>query len=280
MLEGLDAITWADSPTAWGADTPVLIRALASPDRSVRAAALERLHTTIWHQCSVYLVSVKAVPFLIELLGHETVADKHAILRLLADLGANDPASYLGNPGKFWDVATFSTWEEEGRRAETDPADVFGWTTAAVRDGSEVYAPLLAHDAARVRATAAYVLGFVGCPADAMAERVRLRLAIEADPSARASLILALAMLGLGTKPNPDVRLFEAALSSPDAPLLRIAAAAALAWIHRGDLCAEARATLTSAAGSSLRADADGFPWRNGDVSGLARQILEELDAH
>lgn len=85
MLEGLDAIDWGSLSHAYGgaSDVPGTLRRLVSEDESVRQEALAELCGTIWHQGTVYVATVSAIPFLFELLAAEGPQDKAGIVALL-----------------------------------------------------------------------------------------------------------------------------------------------------------------------------------------------------
>lgn len=97
-LEGLDAAPWAELRHAYGSagEVPALLRGLASGGEQ-RAAAMTRLHETIWHQGTTYEATSAAVPFLADL----AVADESLLPELLFLLGAiadGTPYSHVGRP--------------------------------------------------------------------------------------------------------------------------------------------------------------------------------------
>jgi hypothetical protein len=85
MLDDLDSIDWKRM-TYFGyrdRDIPRLIRGLAADDAQVRQRAYQSLLDPIEFEVSVTEATVYIVPFLIELLAHEGVRDKHNILYLM-----------------------------------------------------------------------------------------------------------------------------------------------------------------------------------------------------
>src|SRR5690349_3494228 len=88
MLEKLASIEWQKLTHAYGdaSDVSDLIRALSSSDTKTREDAIYALNGNIWHQGTVYEATSYVVPFLIELLEHDEVQDKNALLELLAAL--------------------------------------------------------------------------------------------------------------------------------------------------------------------------------------------------
>lgn len=80
MLEGLETIDWSTLSHAYGpaTDVPGLLRALSSPDHSVRRETVAELFGNIWHQGTVYSATAAAVPFLYDLLAAPDVPTKRA----------------------------------------------------------------------------------------------------------------------------------------------------------------------------------------------------------
>lgn len=79
LLDGLDAVDWQRYHHAYGpaTDVPVLLRALAFPDQAPATlkrgakSVFDSVAWTLWgnvfHQGSVWGVSAKVIPFLVEL---------------------------------------------------------------------------------------------------------------------------------------------------------------------------------------------------------------------
>ena len=70
MLQGLDAVPWADLEHAYGsaADVPALLRQLLDLDPKVRSAVLRTLSSNVFHQGTRYPATASVIPFLIEML--------------------------------------------------------------------------------------------------------------------------------------------------------------------------------------------------------------------
>ena len=85
MLDGLDAIHWAELHHAYGpaSNVPDLIRSLLLDDPEIIEETLDSLYGTIWHQGTVYQATAYAVPFLIELLDSEAEQATVGLLGLL-----------------------------------------------------------------------------------------------------------------------------------------------------------------------------------------------------
>ncbi|MEU3655484.1 HEAT repeat domain-containing protein [Streptomyces sp. NPDC032161] len=97
MLETLDAPDWANLAHAYGraTDVPDQIRALRSPDRTVREKALGGLYANVFHQGTRYEASAAAVPFLLELLGDPSTPMRPALLGLLTGLAIGYDEAHL-----------------------------------------------------------------------------------------------------------------------------------------------------------------------------------------
>lgn len=88
MLDGLDSVNWSAVKHAYGeaTDVPELLRALLSPEESVRGAAYSELFSTIWHQGTIYAASALAIPFLYELLVDPETPQKEGVALLIATI--------------------------------------------------------------------------------------------------------------------------------------------------------------------------------------------------
>ena len=213
MLDGLDDINWSDLRHAYGpaTDVPVLIRDLLAGDPAVVNESLYALHSTIWHQGTVYEATPHAVPFLIELLEHDT--DRAGILTLLEVIARDTRAPVAGKNGPI--------------RA----------THRAARKGIPAFLHLLHAPDDIIRRNAAAVL--VQFPEVAVKTASKLREAVEREHNAllKANLILDLGMLvGIRTDlPAPlqtgYTRFFQAMFRDEAHPLVRLAAAVAAARV-------------------------------------------------
>ncbi len=77
-LDGLDALDWQALQAAYGpaGGVPALVRQLLAVDAAVRAAAVEELYGTVWHQGTVYESTPHVVPFLVAVVADEDAADE------------------------------------------------------------------------------------------------------------------------------------------------------------------------------------------------------------
>jgi hypothetical protein len=166
LLEHLDAIRWAELGHAYGpaGDVPDAIRALASPHAAERRRAREWLWSSLCHQTTIYVATLYAVPFLLELLASPDVQSKDDLLLFLDAVGAGSIHVPLERK-----------------------------TRAAVRAGCPLYERFLADPSTRVRAAALELLVSVCGDEAEEAERViallRRQLDRERSPVLRIRVI-------------------------------------------------------------------------------------------
>ncbi len=277
-LASLDRVAWHELHDAYGpADRlPILLRALASADRAEARAALDELAGRVAHQGQLEAAAPVVVPFLVALLGEESVRDKHRILRALRALGSEALFDHPGSPP----VLVLGRPQVEGDEAEAfrrGYASVLAETYRAVAEGHARYVSLLAHGDARVRAAAAFVIAPLREQAAAAREPLRAAIGAEADPHALASELCALGLAGRLLASPEDAGLFEERLSSNEIAV-RAAAAVALAW--SSPIAADARCFEALIEGAKLPpVSVDLFPWHGGALAGLAAEALMLLAA-
>lgn len=95
LLAGLDRVDWSAVAHAYGPadDVPGLLRSLVSPYPERREETKFALYGNLWHQGTVYEATGAAVPFLVELAGASSTAERAWILSYLSDLACG--SSYL-----------------------------------------------------------------------------------------------------------------------------------------------------------------------------------------
>ncbi len=166
MLERLDNIRWAELGHAYGpaGDAPDNIRALASPHAAERRHALKWLWSSLCHQGTIYVATLYAVPFLLELLANPDVQSKYHLLLFLDAVGAGSIHVPLERK-----------------------------TRAAVRAGCALYEQLLADPSKRIRAAALELLvsvcGDEAEEAEGVVALLRRQLGREHSPVLRIRLI-------------------------------------------------------------------------------------------
>lgn len=188
MLDGLNGIDWTSLRHAYGpaSDVPDLLRALTSPSRRTRTRALYDLHSTIWHQGTVYEATAYAVPFLLELLREPAVPDKAEILGLLQVIAQG--RSYVDvheNPER-------PRQEQEAAAYRDQLQQELTWVRqarAAVSAGVPVYRELLASSSLKMRLASAQALAECTDHFREAVIALRGRLRREPHPVARAGLV-------------------------------------------------------------------------------------------
>jgi hypothetical protein len=218
MLVDLDTIDWTQLDTAYGPATtvPVLLRNLTSSDSQTRQHAMYDLWQLICHQGSVWWsASASAAPFLIELLSYPQLADKPAILHLLAALthgGSSSDVHYALDPAACERMAARRRWMRITREA--------------VASGVDVYLDLLIHPDPEIRTYAAYILAFLPERSAQIAPHLRARFTTEAQFAVQTSLLLALR--AHACQPDADPSVFTTVLQANSCDIQTFLAAVAL----------------------------------------------------
>lgn len=227
MLDGLDEINWRDLSHAYGPadDVPELLRALAEGNCSAEDAVGE-FWGNIWHQGTVYEASAYAVPFLLELVQEEKIADREWLLMLLDSLASG--SSYL-------DVHEAMP-EQADREFQAGREQEINWVRAAheaVAKGIPMYLRLLQNERFQIRTVAACLLSHFPESAGETLTVLRSSLGSETQNDAQASLMLCLGRLG--DRDADTGRATEAALSAGKDDPRRRAAALALLWRDKSE---------------------------------------------
>jgi hypothetical protein len=259
LLSGIDSIDWSALEHAYGpaTTTPEYLRALLSPDESVRGEAVEHLWSAITHQGTVYSATVAATPFLLRILADDAAMPIRATLLSVLEVIAGG-SSYHDVHAEFFpaDERETAEWQE---RLDRELADVAGCRREAAA-GLDLVLRFVADPALDVRLQAtstAASLSLLPEVSDEARARVQnaLRAVAEHDDShvVRASAVLSLSLLG------SDTRRWLAQQSSP------IRVAAALSPGLRDD--PDAQAILLDALARPEELDAlfpDGLPQLSG----------------
>ncbi|WP_229398931.1 hypothetical protein [Micromonospora okii] len=302
MLDGLDDIDWPRLGHAYGSatDVPDQLRALRSPDRRARQAALRGLFANIFHQGSRYEASAYAVPFLLELVADPATPDADSVLLLLTMLAVGYDERWVpdGFPvaeyrraaegGRELLAAKPSPWDgddDEDEEEDVEYAYVESLTEEdqgrlwayvelsaydAVRAGVPLFRDLLAHPDPGMRLGAAYALAWF--PEDAAGSLPALIAAADAAPEATeaATALVAAGLLGCA----PD-----AGLLTDPRPQVRWAAAVGRARVLGVDADEPTAEELLRWAASAVRPQGDGptVPFLDGDLAGYAGLSLRLL---
>jgi hypothetical protein len=308
-LAGLEEIDWTGLCHAYGpaGDVPGLLRALVSESPAERKHALHELYGNIFHQGSRYEATAHAVPFLVRLALDPQTPQRDEIVHLLVALAIGYDEAYL--PAGV-DIAGWRASIE--RMRSVDPAqqlrDLDAWVEAARGEADRrvrgmhraIYDPdqalrtaldeLAVYDAVRtevpslrgllsdgdprVRAAAAYLVGWFPQEAPGSAGALRVLLAAEARPGVAASAVISAGLLA-DTDLIPRLR---QGLSGSE-PLLRWANAIALARL--GVAGADVIGVLAVASVEPPQpGPGPAVSFLGGDLRGYAAQTLAMLDGH
>ncbi|MFC5004881.1 hypothetical protein ACFPIJ_44525 [Dactylosporangium cerinum] len=242
MTHGWDDIDWALHQGAYGpaTDAPDILRAIASPDPQAANDGRFELHSTLYHQGSVYPATVVAVPFLVELAVRPGVHGRAALIATIGNLCDPDTS-----------------------RGQEQPA-----VHAAIAAVSARLLPGLEDPDPEVREATAYALARSG---PHHAEDLRARWAVEPAPAVRASLLLGIALHDAA----PDAALLRTALTEP----FPVPLAAAFAGARAGLALPAADMTLVAVAHDQGRRWLGSWHTADGDPSDLTRVLPAEAAA-
>src|SRR5262245_10440033 len=95
MLEGLDAIPWAQLTHAFGsaANVAAMLLKLASSDAAEQQQGFDECYVAIWHQGTVYEATVYAMPFLMELAMNRAMSRRAELVGLISALADGGEAT-------------------------------------------------------------------------------------------------------------------------------------------------------------------------------------------
>jgi len=198
MLNDLDAVPWRALRHAFGdaSDVPRLIRALSAPERDERQAALKALFGCLVHQGSVGEVTLRAVPFLFELLAEPSTPERNWLAFLLASIG--DGTGYLRahsnlDPQSWRKMLAErgTTWEIELQRED----EIVRGVQRAVGRGVHLLLPYLNDSQSEIRAAVARAVGRQAARAADLIPMLEAAEARETAPDAKDALRSSLAKL-------------------------------------------------------------------------------------
>jgi hypothetical protein len=201
MLQGLDAVPWADLEHAYGsaADVPDLLRKLLDPNSKVRDEVLRTLYSNVFHQGTRYPATAHVIPFLIEMCASPDVPNRGDLLSYWGSLITGyfsvlerplwGDGERIHNYGQVIIPEAGDSWWGDY------PATLHQVYRESV-NGHEVVCNLLADDDHRVRAGAAWVLACLPTMAPASVPRLQAQLDVEPSGWIRAAIAFALGELG------------------------------------------------------------------------------------
>src|SRR5579859_1297054 len=88
VLDGLDAVDWANIKHAYGpaSDVPGKLRALLTTNDEKRKAVFSNFVNGIFHQETIYEATGYVIPFLIRMIVAPEIGNKRALLHLLDEM--------------------------------------------------------------------------------------------------------------------------------------------------------------------------------------------------
>jgi tetratricopeptide (TPR) repeat protein len=249
VLETLDHVNWASLRHAYGSavDTPRWLHGLASDQAEVRENARKEVWASVLHQGSIYPATPHVVPFLLELLRAEGVADKVELLYLLH--GCATGYSHLNSIAIRRDESNRCIWDrpgfEEERRKEVEAVAA---AARAVADATPTYAGLLSHPDAGLRSAAARVLGWCVARFPEAEQVLAMAIPREKDAAVKAVLLDAYRQLYQSAPPetaaSPEAFLVAFFREPTEAPVVRAVAALAVLGLPGGRRTPEALEVL------------------------------------
>lgn len=198
MFETLTSIDWSEYHHAFGpaTKTPDALRQLASPVHEEQLEAYDELEFTICHQGSIYPASLKAIPFLIELLDNDDLTNKDLPLKILNQL-ATGVGFHIAHRDFELTASVMNTpaYLSEMKKEECLVSDIKN----KIRSHLECYLRLVTHRELETRMAATQL-----CAMFAEAENRIIPILVsayekESSTSARANLAQAIAILSQGT---------------------------------------------------------------------------------
>src|SRR5262245_34803952 len=185
VLQGLDAVPWADLGHAYGsaADVPGLLRKLLDPDPKVRSETLWTLYGNVFHQGTRYRATAHVIPFLIEMCASPQVPDRGDLLRywgrgsLITGYFSVLERPCWGDGERVYDNGQVFALEPGNSSWDDDSAVLHHVYRESVK-GHGLVCNLLADDDHCVRAGAAWVLACLSTMASASVPRLRARLGV------------------------------------------------------------------------------------------------------
>jgi hypothetical protein len=232
MLKNVEKVDWINVHGAYGTAQkfPQWLNDLASSDERIRQDARANLNEYCFHQQSIYEATPYVVPFLIELLEIEAVADKDALLNMLAAFygAARMDETWYHQP--WGNEDDFVQRVKKSRLASEN-------TRLGIRAGVPIYIRFLNDNDSEVRKQAALLLGMLRPDAIQLAPLLCQRILIEEVAEVKATAIESLRKLILerraetGMDVLPFTTLLEALLHAPEHNVVRLEAARTLAQL-------------------------------------------------
>jgi hypothetical protein len=205
MLDDLDSVPWRALRNALGdaSDVPRLLRALSAPDPGERQASLKALFGCLVHQGSIGEVTLRAVPFLFELLAEPSTPERNWLAFLLASIG--DGKGYLrahtSLDEQSWRqvlAARGTTWEAELERED----ELVRQVRLEIDRGVHLLMPYLRDSQSEIRAVVARAASHHPHRATELIPLLEAAAASETAPDAKEAIRMSLAKLRAATSEN------------------------------------------------------------------------------
>jgi hypothetical protein len=189
LAAALETIDWGAMRHAYGPadDVPDLLRGLLSDDAEEREIALDGFYTAVHHQGDVYDCTIACIPFLLCVVGDPAVAERDAVLALLASIGGVEDAPPLDVPLDRDDTGDDD--DREYRRSQRQNRQI---AHRAILAGMPIFLALLADEDSAVRRKAPLALRACWDEGASIVPALRRRFAIETDREARIACLKAI----------------------------------------------------------------------------------------
>ncbi|WP_299464961.1 HEAT repeat domain-containing protein [uncultured Microscilla sp.] len=192
-FDKLYEVDWKNTTHAYGeaTDVPLQIMKLCSEDNETREEAWWQLWGNLFHQGSRYPASVLAVPYFIDLLKYEQVADKEKIMQYLLGLTLGYPEYY---------IHTSLNYERDILNFENEDEAVMAELYHGVAEGIPVYLGFLEGGTMEEKQAAIFLLAWFYPFQKKIVPALKYFIEEEENEMVQANILLALSYL---TSPTP-----------------------------------------------------------------------------
>jgi tetratricopeptide (TPR) repeat protein len=197
MLQGLDAIPWANLEHAYGsaADVPALLRQFLDPDPKIRSETMRTLYSNVFHQGTRYPATPYVIPFLIEMCASAKVPNRGDLLRYWGSL-ITGYFSIQERP--CWGDGKLIHWYGQAQKTPKDDpyAEALHQIYRESLRGHDLLCTLLSTDDVNIQTGGAWVLACLPTRARASVPKLRAQLRVQPSGWVRAGIAFALGELG------------------------------------------------------------------------------------
>ncbi|EAY31682.1 HEAT repeat domain-containing protein [Microscilla marina] len=220
-FDKLYEVDWKNTTHAYGeaTDVPLQIMKLCSEDNETREEAWWQLWGNLFHQGSRYPASVLAVPYFIDLLKYEQVADKEKIMQYLLGLTLGYPEYYIHTSLNYErDILNFES-EDEALMAEL---------YHGVAEGIPVYLHFLEGGTMEEKQAAIFLLAWFYPFQKKIVPALKYFIEEEENEMVQANILLALSYLTSPTPANNHADFFRQWYQQAQSQWTKLAATIAL----------------------------------------------------